>query len=197
MTARIAARAAILAAGLALAAPPPAKASFTYTLTVVSPGSVRVTGSGSLDLTGLTFKERTGSDLSLVIGGTGIMYQSSGAFDVYVGLSGPPNFGYDSTDPIFPADTSGDNVGLFGQGELIVPAGYVSGTPLSAMMLLGKSLIDIGYAGNYIYTWPGDTFTVKVPAEPGPGPVLVSEPATALLLGAGLVGLAATRRRSA
>jgi hypothetical protein len=182
-----------LAAGFGLTAPLPAEAAFTYTLTVEGPGSVRITGTGTLDLTGLTFKERTGSDLSLVIGHLGIIYQSSGQFDVYEGLTGPANFGFDSSDPIFAADASGDNVGLFGQLQLIVPAGYVSGTPLTAMILVNKPLIAIGSQGDYVYTWAGDTFTVKVPAEPGP--FEVPEPAAALLLGAGILGLGAVRRR--
>ena len=185
-----------LAACLSVAAPPPAQAAFTFVLTLEGLGSVRATGSGSLDLTGLTFKQRSGSDLSRFEGQLAIIYQSSGSFDIYEGLSGPANFGFDETSTIFASDASGDNVGLFGQGQLIVPAGYVSGTPLNAMLLLNKPLIDIGKPGSYVYSWAGDTFTVRLPNNPGPMPP-VPEPATALLLGAGLLGLAALRRRSA
>src|SRR6516162_5994902 len=108
-----------------------------YTVTLEQVGSnVVATGSGPINLTGLTF-DGTSSG-----GTTGITPNLGGIFtgptsglmaDVYLGVSGPSNFG--SGNATLASSGSGDLVGLFGiGGSLSVPAGYVSGAPLSDSM---------------------------------------------------------------
>src|SRR5262249_48788313 len=109
---------------------------FTVTLEQVG-SNVVATGSGAINLTGLTFASggfsaSGGMDPSIanlvVADGTGLSR--------YTGFSGPSSFGPGITI-INDSSDSGDSVGIIGAGGffpgpgIFLPAGYVSGTALS------------------------------------------------------------------
>jgi PEP-CTERM motif len=189
-----------MAASLALLAAGASRAStFTVTLAQVGPDVV-ATGSGSIDLTGLT---SFGSGFA-----NNEMYPDHGIIgvgptankDQYSGESGPFSFGPGGA--AFPSTWSGDAVSLedFGLG-IDVPAGYVSGTSLSgsatfASTTLGKLGLT---SGTYTWTWNNgtDDFVIQVPTFRGNTP----EPETwaLMLAGVGMLGasLRAARGRGA
>jgi hypothetical protein len=93
--------------------------------------NVVATGSGVIDLTGLTFSQTVPS-------ATGVIPElgeaaAGGTVDIYTGFTGPSNFG---TGPgAIATSGSGDEVGIYADlGELGVPTGYVSNTFLSDTM---------------------------------------------------------------
>jgi hypothetical protein len=153
----------------------PAQAGYTVTLQQVGPDVV-ATGSGPLDLTGLSKNGTSsiGGGISADVGviATGPTFSSS--VDVYSGISGPTSFGSGSSGG--PASTgSGDMVGIIRHigvphgPFLAVPAGYVSGTALSdSATYIGKTFATLGVIpGTYVWTWgPGanQNFTLDVVA---------------------------------
>jgi len=80
-------------------------------------------------------------------------------------------------------------------GLLGVPLAYVSGSALSSSMeFANQTFASIGLRpGTYIWTWGqgrnADNLTVQI------GPAAVSEPASMLMVGIGLLALAAVRQR--
>src|SRR6266480_6691698 len=117
----------------------PAQAGYTITLRQVWPDVV-ATGSGAIDLTGLTFS-----------GGVGL-----GAY--YIGHTiGPTSFGGFPLSSGVITVSSGHFAGIFTTGiygfHLRVPAGYVSGTALSGSATYsGTSLGDLGVTpGTYVW----------------------------------------------
>jgi hypothetical protein len=169
-----------------------------YTVTVQQVGTnVVATGSGAINLTGLSFLG-SGEDFSpflapsVAIISTGFTY---GFVNVYAGFTGPTSFGSGFG---FGANTaSGDVVGINGgQGIVWVPGGYVSGNPLSdsatyhGRFLGGQGVIP----GTYTWTWgtglPNQNFTLIIlPYNVPDGGSTVS------LLTFGLLGLATLRRK--
>jgi hypothetical protein len=209
-------RAALLGGALvALLAVPGAQAAYTITVQQVG-GDVVATGSGSLDVT--SFGSGTADTDSAQIGTT------NGNSFVYVGGStdgsaltaysdegnpiggGDPMFGVVGEGG-YASSASGDLVGLVpanlfnfdSDTVLYVPQGYVSGAPLSGTATWeGATINSLGlFAGTYVWTWgdsaAADSFTLVIVAPDDPG-TRVPEPGTALLLGAGVLGLGAVRR---
>jgi len=110
----------------------PAQAGYIVTLKQVG-SDVVATGSGAVDLTGLTLRVSGTLAPGVITANIGII-QIGGSLDnpfidQYTGITGPTNFGSGNT---FEASTnSGDFVGIFGlTGNIDVPQGYVSDTPL-------------------------------------------------------------------
>jgi hypothetical protein len=128
---------------------------------VESGGSVVAAGSGSINLSGLTFF--FANPLPAILHpNTAAVLVSLGFVDVYNGVAGPTSFGTG-------ADASGSGAGsafgvLGNAGVLFVPADYISGAPLSgALTFPGATLASLGLApGTYVYTWASDSLTVNI-----------------------------------
>ena len=176
-----------------------------YTVTLQQMGSdVVATGSGAINLTGLTFAGggfvATGSmgpsiaDLT-VADGTGLSQ--------YTGFSGPSSFGPGITI-VSDSSDSGDSVGIIGPAfflgpGIFLPAGYVSGTALSDSSTYNSATFaSLGVTpGRCTWTWgtglPDQNFTLQI--GPVAGPSVPDGGSTVSLLGFGLLGLAALRRK--
>ena len=153
-------------------------------------------GGGSLDLTGLGApggpQDFTGVILGRVQADEPELLFLDANVDVYLEAA---TVVADPFGPGFITDAdvvSGDAFGFEGS-ILVTPFGYASGDLLSASMsFLGESFSTMGLiAGTYVWSLPNDSFTVII----GERPVPVPEPGTLALLGIGLLGMGAARRR--
>jgi hypothetical protein len=173
-----------------------------YTVTLEQMGSnVVANGSGPINLTGLTFSETNGVVPAGVGGFFGIIQTGPEVtVDRYLGFTGPTSFG----NGVFtPANAgSGDLVGIrsFLTGTffpgLLVPQGYVSGAALSSSATWDNATFaSLGVTpGTYEWTWgtglPNQNFTLIIGGAGVP-----DGGSTVSLLGFGLLGLAAFRRK--
>ena len=180
----------------------PAEANYIVTLQQVGPNVV-ATGSGAFDLTGLPVHARGFSPTLIEPFLGNIVTGSSNFCDVYgTTITGPSNFGIGIE--VLASIGIGDLVGMaFNGGHenesfLLVPVGYVSGTALSSSatynnLTLGSPEV---IPGTYVWTW-GDgadqSFTLKIGSVGVPG--VPDSGSTVSLLGFGLLGVAALRRK--
>jgi hypothetical protein len=144
-----------------------AQAGYTVTLQQVGPNVV-ATGSGAINLTGLSFIS-DGVDDPGIDAGLGVI--ATGPFatraDTYQGFTGPTSFG--SGSPFSPSTASGDFVEMSGVGQqLFVPHHYVSDTPLSDSMTFNNAtLATLGVTpGTYVWIWgtgANQNFTLVIP----------------------------------
>jgi hypothetical protein len=167
-----------------------------YTVTLQQVGSnVVATGSGAINLTGLTFVI-SGADNPGVVPFSGVI--STGPFasmiDVYQGFTGPTDFG--SGAGALPNTASGDFVGISGVAlELFVPLNYISGAALSDSITFNNATFaSLGVTpGAYVWSWgngANQRFTLRI------GAVAVPDGgSTVSLLGCALLGVAALRRK--
>jgi hypothetical protein len=181
---------------------PSAQAGYTVTLAQQGPNVV-ATGSGPIDLTGLSPGFLVSFEQASIAPAFGLLNTGpsdlSGA-DVYSGVSGiaqqfsgPNDFGSGLT--LYEADSGGgDIVGIFTTLSILVPGGYISGTPLSdTSTYLNQTFSSLGATpGTYEWTWgtgENQNFTLIIGVRAGPGPGAAPEPASAALLGSALAGL--------
>ena len=177
-----------------------AQAGYTVTLQEVGP-DVIATGSGALDLTGLTpnhlgfFVPTTlGSGIiSHVIPISVVTGPTSSPVDVYLnpvsqvvlGGGGVRTFANSGSGDLVGAFVVTDDVGQFHRRALAVPRGYVSGVFLSdSATYRGKTLATLGVTpGTRVWTWgtgANQNFTLQIVPQPpvtGP-PDAITNPAT-------------------
>jgi PEP-CTERM motif len=171
----------------------PAQAAFLVTMDQVG-SDVDLMGSGSFDLASLQFltSESLSSAVRPSVGLALLGPASSGTVDIY---SGPTTFISFGTGSITSASGgSGDRVGIDNEPAIVfLPTGYTSGATLSdTATFTGATFASLGVIpGTYIWTWgsgdTADSFTLQI----GPVP----EPASLAIVGVGLAGIAAARRR--
>jgi hypothetical protein len=172
----------------------PARAAMLVTIAETGAG-VAVTGSGTVNLAALT---RVDFDIwvSSVIPGSGVIF-SGGRSDLYEAVNGNFQFGGDGSG-IFATSSSGSAFAIGLLAIIAVPEGYVSGDRIDfSMVFAGQTLssMTIVPTATYVWSWgsgsTADTVTLRI----GNAVAAVPEPASGLLLGAGLLGLAGLRRR--
>ena len=188
--------------GFGLSAPP-ALAAFIETL-VQQGSNVVATGSGTIDLAGLSF-----------LGGAATTTETNPKFaeiftgpagghpvDDYTGFTGPASFG--SGGLTFASSGSGDIVGIAGvDNDLVVPQGYVSGSALSDSSTYdNKTFSSLGVTpGSYVWTWgsgaTADSFTLTIGAVAVPAPVIGQGLPVVLAVGGVLFGAKFSRKRRA
>jgi hypothetical protein len=173
-----------------------------YTITLQQVGSnVVANESGAINLTGLTFVVSGTLEPGVIVPNIGII-QIGGSLgnpfiDQYIGITGPTSFG---SGDAFEANTnSGDFVGIFGlTGNIDVPQGYVSDTPLSDSMTFNNATFASLFVtpGTYIWTWGtggSQNFTLQIGSVGVPG--VPDGGSTVFLLGCALLGLTVLRRK--
>jgi hypothetical protein len=149
-----------------------AQAGYIVTLEQVGP-NVIATGSGALDLTGLSFDTNTTTS-ALVDPSAGIIQTGATSSPVllYTGANGPDNFG--SGGGTTANSSTGDFVGILGfASSLALRPGYVPGTALSDTSTYDSATFTtLGVTpGTYEWTWGGGadqnfTLDVVAPAVP-------------------------------
>jgi hypothetical protein len=169
----------------------PAQA-FTITIEQVGPNVV-ATGTGAINLTGLSFFNPGSVGTASVWPVTGRISMSSSNADVYIGFTGPSSFG--GGDVALANFSSGD-VFAFDLDAMFLPSGYVSGNPLSDMAIyFTATFASLGLTpGTYVWTWGTGLENQNVTLQIGPAGV-PDGGTTVSLLGCALLGLAALRRK--
>jgi len=170
-----------------------------YTVRLQQMGSnVVATGSGAINLMGLSFAGPGGAS-PFISPQSGIIFTGPlGSADRYVGYTGPTSFG--SGQFSVANATSGVLVGIIGNtspgAALLVPPGYVSGNALSSSSTFDNATfasLEVT-PGTYVWTWgtglPNQNFTLIIGGAGVP-----DGGSTVSLLGCALVGLAALRRK--
>lgn len=185
---------AVLVLGLGLGSAERTDAAVVMEIEQAGP-DLRVSYSGSLDLTGLSFRRSDSNIGAFLFPAGSTLGNQAGTFDLYGPFGDVPAFG---TGPLLATlDAFGDPVSFIGTANsplpyLTVPAGYSSGAPLSGgFTFAGESFETAGLTpGTSVFdTLPsGDTITVSVAPIPVP-------PSLAMLLSA--FGLCIALRRRA
>jgi hypothetical protein len=180
-------------------AAPPAQAGYVVTLTQEGTDVV-ATGSGPIDLTGLSF-DLSGTNGPVMIPASGEIFTGgTGGADLFTGfgeIAGPPRFGGGGL--AFASSGGGGLVAIVVPDAFVfVPAGYVSDSPLSdTATYAGQTFATLGVTpGKYEWTWgtgANQNFTLDIG-------VPVPEPSAWALLLTGFAALGAlmrSRRRMA
>jgi hypothetical protein len=139
-----------------------------YTVTLKQTGShVVATGSGAINLTGLTFRARDSNKPFIHAFDALILTGPLSVSDFYTalrsGATGPTDFETNPAAPLVYADSaSGDPVGVVGNGGgigdgiIMVPQGYISGSALSSSATWNNATLDslmVTPGKTYVWTW--------------------------------------------
>ena len=183
---------AALAAGMAFSlcsSARPARAGYIVTLELVG-SDVVATGSGAIDLTGLTLAFTDGTNKAKLTPSEASITTGPAAdtpTDGYDGFSGPVNFGGGGIT-IDAGSGSGNIVTIVGGGNLLgVPHDYVSGSALSDTSIYdNQTFSTLGVTpGTYKWTWgsgANQSFTLVIGT-------VVPEPSTWAMIMLGFAGL--------
>jgi hypothetical protein len=173
----------------------PAHAVYTMTLTE-SGGNVVASGSGTLNLTGLTSDGSTPAFPSIApVSGYFAFGSAPGSVDRYTGITGPTAYG----TGIFAAVVGGTG-GLVGMTQLptrlYVPQGYTSSSSLAnTATWTGTTFSSLGLTpGTYTWTWGSDSMVLQIGA---PAPTVSNVPTLSewgLIALTGLMGLFGLRQ---
>jgi hypothetical protein len=187
LTNRITGAALVIGLGLSVL---PAHAAYVVDLTQVADPSqplgfdVVATGSGTIDLTDLSFEIIFATrDIMVPLSGTILTGAFGGDVAGYGRITGPASFG--SGGLTSASSGSGDKVG-FEYPFIYVPLGYTSGSPLSDTSTYDNATFaSLGVTpGTYKWTWGtgahADSFTLDA---------VVPEPSTWVMMLAGFAGL--------
>jgi hypothetical protein len=173
-----------------------ASAQAGYVVTLEEVGSnVVASGSGAIDLTGLTFLLNSASQTGMIPSGGAINTGQPGFVNAarYTGFTGPTNFG--SGDVTLTSSGSGVIVGIDNnQNLVVVPLGYVSDSLLADTSIYDNATFaSLGVTpGTYEWTWgtgADQNFTLQIEATPVP------EPESLAILASALAAIGVTRRR--
>ena len=171
-----------------------------YTVTLQQMGAnVVANGSGAFNLTGLTFFSgdfvvpQMNASFGAILTGQVL----GGVVTGYTGFTGPTSFG---PGGFFSPSLAAETLSAFRAvlHALYVPQGYVSNTALSNSMTFNSATLDsLGVTpGTYVWSWgtglPNQNFTLIIGGAGVP-----DGGSTVSLLGYGLLGLAALRRKLA
>jgi hypothetical protein len=160
-------------------------------------GDVIFVASGSANLAGLTVAG-TGSAGAGVNSSLDLVTVGNGSFQNYSGLTPPLNLPF-GTNPggnfDFPSFSSGGPVSISPSG-LRLPIGYLSGDSLSASSTFnGQTFASFSggtlIPGNYTWTWGSGSNADSITLSIGQVP----EATSVILVGLGIIGLCARRRR--
>jgi len=170
-----------------------------YVVTLEQVGSnVDATGSGAIDLVGLSFLINTSGGPGLAPDASIIATGPLAVDDVFAGtFSGPTSFG--SGARAAATTGAGDLVAFLGVVRLAVPSGYTSDTPLSDTAIYDTATFaSLGVTpGTYVWTW-GTGADQSFKLEIGTTPLPAALPLFATGLGAmGLFGWRRKRKASA
>ena len=172
----------------------PAQA-FMVTLEQVG-SNVVATGSGAINLTGLT-RHGVSPAIPYLRASSGIINTGIGFLSFgYTGFTGPTRFG--SGGLFLPNTKSGDFVSINNSiGDIFLPVGYVSNAALSDSMTFNNATFaSLGVRqGTFVWSWgtglPNQNFTLII----GSGVPTPDGGTTVSLLGFALLGVAALRRK--
>lgn len=189
-------------AALLLALASSAHAVFTVNITETG-GNVVATGSGNINTTGMTLSAATigCSSGTGSIGALQLCLGSGSTGTMATGAVSPPISGLTSGGTLTNGSSSSGSAFIAETSNLYLPAGYVSGTPLSNTTTFnGQTFASMGLTTGTrtITLTSGDTIVVNIGASPTPNPTPVPTLSESGPLIIGLLILAGTlwsRRR--
>ncbi|WP_309384243.1 PEP-CTERM sorting domain-containing protein [Cerasicoccus frondis] len=136
-----------------------------------SGGDVFITGSGSIDLTGAIAAGTESNSVSIIIPSSGTIRHSNGPGTTYERYQGGRTGNYGAGGQTNNPEVSAGTPFGFTTTRLLVPTGYVSGTPINFTMIFeNTNFADLGIdeSGSVTFTLAGSGDTVHIAVVPEP-----------------------------